>query len=62
MSETVYDCPECAGHFLASTAGFWMLREACASVGMEHGISTDEMMHVVVSEYHDRDHKETPIV
>jgi hypothetical protein len=36
------------------------LTEACASVGIEYGKSTGQMMHDYLAGYHDRGHREQP--
>lgn len=48
------ECGECMAHRL-STPG---LAEACASVGIEHGRSTDAMLWDYLALFHERGHKE----
>lgn len=47
------DCDKCIDYM--HTPG---LAEACASVGIEHGKSTGEMLRISVEEFHKRRHKE----
>jgi hypothetical protein len=61
MIEQLTDCVDCLLH-LASN--FYVIQEACASVGIEHGLSTDEELSIYVAWYHANNHqseiKKTP--
>jgi len=54
MIEQRTDCVDCLLH-LASN--FYVIKEACASVGIEHGLSTDEELAIYVSWYHANGHQ-----
>lgn len=49
----IVDCPACRA-FLFETPG---LTEACASVGIEHGKSTQRMLLEYLAAYHRRGHR-----
>ena len=44
-------CDQCTNYV---TANWYALRGACASVGIEHGRSTDAMLVDYVARYHER--------
>lgn len=54
--QQVLDCPQCRA-YLSSQVN---LGGACASVGIEHAMSTQEMMVFYMSRYHLRGHVEAP--
>jgi hypothetical protein len=47
------ECGDCMEHRFATPG----LAEACASVGIEHGKTTDQMLYEYLSGYHHRSHK-----
>lgn len=47
-------CPDCLQHYYATP----LLAEACASVGIEHGKSSAEMLSQYLAAFHERGHKE----
>lgn len=51
----ILDCPECAAH--AESAG-WSLVGACASVGIERGLTTSQMLARYLRSYHADGHQE----
>lgn len=55
LSETT--CGKCL-EYLMPVQRYWTLREACASVGIEHNKSTDQMMFEYIRAFHDRGHQE----
>jgi hypothetical protein len=46
----ILDCPKCMAHFDYGLVG------ACASVGIEHGKSTRQMLLEYLAAYHTRGH------
>jgi len=52
MAERVTDCPDCAAVMSPSLIG------ACASVGIEHGMSTFDVVRSYLNGYHERGHVE----
>jgi hypothetical protein len=50
------ECGDCMMHVFRTPG----LTEACASVGIEYGKSTGQMMHDYLAGYHDRGHREQP--
>ncbi len=46
------DCPDCMEYFRDQPH----LAGACASVGIEHGMSTEETLRAVLASYHRRGH------
>lgn len=48
------DCGECAAHLCDR---YWLLREACASVGIEYGKSTEQVMDECMAAFHARGHR-----
>lgn len=51
----VTDCPQCQDLL----DGQPMLTGACASIGIEHGISTAQALTEYLAAYHDRGHRMT---
>lgn len=47
------DCGKCVDHYFGQP----FLVEAAASVGIEHGKSTEQMLHEYFAAYHKRGHK-----
>ncbi len=47
-------CPECLSY--ASAGGVGLLRSAAASVGLEHGISTEQALNEMFAQYHANGH------
>ena len=53
------NCPKCLLYlFKDGTRGYLILRTACASVGIEHNKSTDQMLDEYIAYYHERGHHE----
>lgn len=48
----IAECADCEQHALAEP----MLAGACASVGIEHGKSTAQMVRLYLAGYHERGH------
>ena len=53
------DCGDCLAYiFKDGTQGYILLWEACASVGIERGKSTDQTFAEYVQAYHERGHRD----
>lgn len=52
IAELANGCPDCLEHYVDRPH----LVEACASVGIEHGKSTAEMLAGYFRDYHERGH------
>jgi hypothetical protein len=50
----IKDCPECLEYYYSQPH----LVHACASVGISHNKTTEEMLVMVISGYHHSDHRE----
>lgn len=55
--QQITDCGPCMAYYYAPENTH--LPEACASVGIEHGKSTDQMLFEFLGAYHFRGHKTT---
>lgn len=45
-------CPTCLAHLFKSAQSYELLRGACASVGIERGRSTEDVLAAYVAEFH----------
>jgi len=52
LSRDPQDCPDCAEYYRSHPH----LTGACASVGLEHGLSTEETLRAVLASFHRRGH------
>jgi hypothetical protein len=55
--QKILDCPDCMKHYYSPECEF--LPMAAASVGIEHGKSTQRMLLEYLASYHRNDHSET---
>lgn len=54
MATDLRDCPKCMDHYLSNP----FLVGACASVGIEHGVSTETMLARYLSVFHRNGHRD----